>query len=51
MGASGIFLINPKSREKYQYTSGDLRHVEEGTIVVGATERRFAMREFEKLVR
>jgi Uma2 family endonuclease len=50
MGVRGIFVINPKSGEKYQYAGGDLKHVDQAALMVGQTGRMFRMSEFEGLV-
>uniref|UniRef100_A0A7V4XQR7 Uma2 family endonuclease n=1 Tax=Acidobacterium capsulatum TaxID=33075 RepID=A0A7V4XQR7_9BACT len=50
MGVRGIFVINPRSGEKYQYLGGDLKQVDQAAISVGQTGRMFRMSEFEGLV-
>ena len=50
MGVRGIFVVNPKSGEKYQYLGGDLKHVEQVALMVGQTGRMFRMSEIEGLV-
>ena len=50
MGVRGIFVINPKSGEKYQYSGGDLKHVDQAAVMVGQTGRMFRMSEIEGLV-
>lgn len=41
MGARGIFVVNPKSGEKYQNVGGDLKHVKQVALAVGRTGRMF----------
>lgn len=50
MGVRGIFVINPKSGEKYQYAGGDLKHVDQAAVMVGQTGRMFRMSEIAGLV-
>ena len=51
MGVRSIFLIDPKSGKKYQYESGDLRHVEAAGITVKQREYAVNLNEVEELVK
>ncbi len=51
MGVRGIFVIDPKSGKKYQYESGDLRHVEAAGITVKQKEYAVNLNEVEELVK
>ena len=51
MGVRGIFLIDPRSRKKYQYESGDLRHVEAADITVKQSEYAVNLNEIEELMK
>ena len=51
MGIRSIFVIDPKSGKKYQYESGDLRHVETVSITVKQREHIINLDEFEELMK
>jgi len=51
MGVRGIFVIDPKSGKKYQYESGDLKHVETVSIGVKGKSYRLSFDEVEGLVK
>ncbi len=51
MGVRGIFVIDPKSGKKYQYESGDLRHVEAADITVKQSEYAVNLNEIEELAK
>jgi len=51
MGVRGIFVIDPKSGKKYQYESGDLRHVDSAKISVKQKDRTTSLKEIEDLVK
>ncbi len=51
MGIRSIFLIDPKSGRKYQYESGDLKHVDAANIKVRQNEYAVDLREIEELVK
>jgi Uma2 family endonuclease len=51
MGVRSIFVIDPKSGKKFQYESGDLKHVETGGISVKQTGHIFNLGEFEEFLK
>ena len=51
MGVQSIFVIDPKSGKKYQYESGDLRHVDMVDIAVKQKEYLLNLSEVEELLK
>lgn len=51
MGIRGIFVIDPKSGKKYQYESGDLKHVEGLNLAVKQKRYAVHLREIEELLK
>ena len=51
MGIRSIFVIDPKSEKKYQYESGDLRHIEAAEIEVKGKKYILNLREVEELLK
>ena len=51
MGVHGIFVIDPKSGRKYQYQSGDLKHVDTVSISVERKANPMNLNEVDELLR
>ena len=46
-----IFVIDPKCGKKYQFASGDLRHIDTAEIAVKQKEYNISLREVEEMVK
>ena len=51
MGVRSIFVIDPKSGRKYQYKSGDLRHIDAAEIAVKGRTYALNLNEVEELLK
>ena len=51
MGILSIFVVDPKSGKKYQYETGDLRHVDSAKINVRQKNHAVSLNEIEDLVK
>lgn len=51
MGVRSIFVINPKTGNKYQYEAGDLKQVETAGISVKQKGHIFRFSEFEEFLK
>lgn len=51
MGVLGIFVVDPKSGRKYQYSSGDLKHADTVTISVKQKNHTVSLNEIEEFLK